>query len=109
MKVTNEEKIRFEDLIRTNTHQYYPRFRPTISGEFYLNKWNINLDSVIFKSFLIGVSTYIFFWANNAKIEIRIIIPIIFMVINYWINQVIIKSRIEDIESSFKKSIKNNY
>ncbi|NJB84171.1 hypothetical protein [Wenyingzhuangia aestuarii] len=109
LKVTNNEKIRFKDLIKTYTPRYYPRFKPTISGEFYRNEWKINLDSVIFKSFLLGISTYIFFWANNAEIKTRIIIPIIFMIINYWINQLIIKTRIENIESYFRKSIKNNH
>lgn len=104
LKVTNKDKMEFKDLIKTNTHRYYPRFKPTISGEFNSGEWKINLDSIIFKCFLIGISTYIFLWANNAGIKIKIVVPMIFVTLNYWINKLIIKTRIENIEQSFKQT-----
>lgn len=102
--VLDDEKIKFTGLIKTNTDRFYLFFKPVLNGSFYKGEWEINLNSVVFKCFLISIGVFIFCWANNVEVKIRIVAPVFFMFLNYCTNRTILKNRLKKIEILFSET-----
>ncbi|MDO6739333.1 hypothetical protein [Wenyingzhuangia sp. 2_MG-2023] len=106
LKVTVQNGLKFQEIVKPNTPNGYYVLKPILSGEFYSNEWKIRMNSILYKSTLVSLACYIFFWVNGTEITVRFIISITVFIINYWINKNIIKNRIESLEFEFKKKSK---
>jgi len=102
-EVTGQKYLKFESIVQTYAGRGFHGFNPTIIGEYNFEKWNIKINSVLFKSLLFSITGYIFFWVNEAELTTRIIASIVIFFSNLKVNTSIIKTRIENIESEFRK------
>lgn len=108
LEITDKSKLLFKNTLPTYAHRGYLYRRPILNGKYESNHWIIKVDSIIFKSILLSIASYVFLWYHNTEIIIRIITSFMFFLINYFINRKVIKTQIDKIENTFEKKRNGN-